>query len=35
MSLRRGKHAPKYPHRRRTSVCTRGANGYRRSGGEH
>ena len=35
MSLRRGKHAPKRPDRRLISGCTRGANGYRRSGGEH
>ncbi len=34
MSLRRAKHAPKRPHRRRTSVCASGASGYRRSGGE-
>jgi hypothetical protein len=34
MSLRRGKHAPKRPHRRLTRVCASGASGYQRHGGE-
>jgi hypothetical protein len=34
MSLRRGEHAPKCPHRQLISVSASGAIGYRHSGGE-
>jgi hypothetical protein len=33
MSIRRGKHAPKRPHRRLISAGISGAGGYRCSGG--